>query len=144
MLLVKTSSGEVEQFPYTLGDFRRDNAQTSFPRIIPTEMLAGYGVYPVAARSKPSFNLLTQTLTRNTLPTYQTDCWTVGWIVTDLPDDVAASNVRSLRDSKLRETDWMANSDVTMSDAWRTYRQALRDVPSQLPSTTITWPSEPS
>ena len=56
----------------------------------------------------------------------------------------AESNVRARRDSLLQETDWMANSDVTMSDAWRTYRQALRDVPSQLPSTTITWPTEPS
>tara|TARA_R110000787_G_scaffold239254_1_gene345390 strand:+ start:514 stop:945 length:432 start_codon:yes stop_codon:yes gene_type:complete len=143
MLLLETSSGEVEQFPYTLGDFRRDNAQTSFPRIIPNEMLAGYGVYPVSVSSKPSFNLLTQTLTRNTLPTYQADCWAVGWIVTDLPDDVAAGNVRSLRDSKLKETDWMANSDVTMSNEWRTYRQALRDVPSQLPGA-VTWPEEPS
>ena len=26
----------------------------------------------------------------------------------------------------------MANSDVTMSDDWKTYRQALRDLPSGL------------
>ena len=30
----------------------------------------------------------------------------------------------------LAETDWMAGSDLTMSDAWKTYRQALRDYPS--------------
>jgi hypothetical protein len=52
--------------------------------------------------------------------------------------------VREERDAKLTACDWRASSDVTMSDAWRTYRQALRDVPSQLPSTTITWPTEPS
>jgi hypothetical protein len=32
MLLVKTANGQVEQFPYTLGDLRRDNPQTSFPK----------------------------------------------------------------------------------------------------------------
>jgi len=58
-------------------------------------------------------------------------------------DARAAAQVREERDAKLAECDWMANSDVTMSDAWRTYRQALRDVPSQLPGV-ITWPTEPS
>ena len=60
-------------------------------------------------------------------------------------DTRAAVSVRAERDSKLRATDWMANSDVTMSDAWRTYRAALRDIPTQagFPNS-ITWPSEPS
>tara|TARA_R110001592_G_scaffold189872_1_gene435495 strand:+ start:738 stop:1025 length:288 start_codon:yes stop_codon:yes gene_type:complete len=39
---------------------------------------------------------------------------------------------RKKRDRLLKETDWMANSDVTMSDDWKTYRQALRDLPSGL------------
>ena len=55
---------------------------------------------------------------------------------------------RRQRNDKLAETDWMANSDVAMSDAWKTYRQALRDLPSTLNDTTvqetITWPEEPS
>ena len=55
---------------------------------------------------------------------------------------------RRLRNAKLAETDWMANSDVTMSDAWKTYRQELRDLPSKYNDTTvqetITWPEEPS
>ena len=38
------------------------------------------------------------------------------------------ANLRLERNILLAETDWMANSDVTMSDAWRTYRQALRDI----------------
>ena len=52
------------------------------------------------------------------------------------------------RDNKIAKSDWRANSDVTMSDAWKTYRQALRDLPSTLNDTTvqdtITWPEEPS
>jgi hypothetical protein len=60
-------------------------------------------------------------------------------------DAEAASAVRSERDAKLAATDWMALSDVTMSDDWKTYRQALRDVPAQsgFPNS-ITWPTEPS
>ena len=37
--------------------------------------------------------------------------------------------LRQQRNQKLSETDWMANSDVTMTDKWKTYRQTLRDLP---------------
>lgn len=60
----------------------------------------------------------------------------------DGANDRAAIAVREERDAKLAACDWMANSDVTMSTAWRTYRQALRDVPEQLPGE-ITWPTLP-
>ena len=46
--------------------------------------------------------------------------------------DRALENLRQIRNSLLAETDWMANSDVTMSDDWKTYRQDLRDLPSGL------------
>ena len=36
--------------------------------------------------------------------------------------------LRKKRNGILSRTDWMANSDVTMTDAWKTYRQALRDI----------------
>ena len=57
------------------------------------------------------------------------------------------ADLRLQRDQLLTETDWMGNSDVTMSDAWATYRQALRDITSQTPSddslSNITWPTKP-
>ena len=62
--------------------------------------------------------------------------------------------LRSRRNKLLDQCDWMANSDVTMSDAWKTYRQALRDLPANSPSASIntttgrlenvTWPTRPS
>jgi len=56
-----------------------------------------------------------------------------------------SEQVREKRDALLTKTDWMANSDVTMSDEWRTYRAALRDVPAQAGfPTSVTWPIEPS
>lgn len=58
------------------------------------------------------------------------------------------AELRRLRDILLAETDWMANSDVTMSDAWATYRQALRDITTQTPSddalSNITFPTKPT
>ena len=58
-------------------------------------------------------------------------------------NDRQAAEVREKRDAKLAACDWRASSDVTLSTAWRTYRQALRDVPSQLPGS-VTWPTEPT
>lgn len=55
--------------------------------------------------------------------------------------------LREERDRRLAETDWMAGSDLTMSSAWTTYRQALRDVPAQDGVTgldNVTWPTKPS
>tara|TARA_R110001592_G_scaffold159901_2_gene391805 strand:+ start:3676 stop:3957 length:282 start_codon:yes stop_codon:yes gene_type:complete len=62
----------------------------------------------------------------------------------DGANDRAAVSVREERDALLAACDWKACSDVTMSDAWRDYRQALRDVSTQasFPSS-ITWPTEP-
>ena len=56
--------------------------------------------------------------------------------------------LREKRNDLLRLTDWMANSDVTLSDAWKTYRQALRDItktePVDIALSNITFPTEPS
>ena len=53
--------------------------------------------------------------------------------------------LRIKRNKKLAKSDWMANSDVTMTDAWKTYRQALRDLPANTADPkNPTWPTEPS
>ena len=56
-------------------------------------------------------------------------------------NDRLAVDARKNRNDLLAETDWTASSDVTMSDAMKAYRQALRDVPAQegFP-TDINWP----
>jgi len=60
----------------------------------------------------------------------------------------AWASLRQERDFKLANPDWMASSDVTLSDEWKDYRKALRDLPGTLNDTTvletITWPDEPS
>ena len=53
--------------------------------------------------------------------------------------------IRNHRDGLLTATDWMALGDVTMSDAWKTYRQLLRDIPaSNTTYADVTWPTKPS
>ena len=62
--------------------------------------------------------------------------------------------LREVRNYKLAECDWRANSDVTLSDDWKTYRQALRDLPASaspkldangnLDMSSVTFPTEPS
>lgn len=58
------------------------------------------------------------------------------------------ANVRKRRNKIIAETDWMANSDVTMTDAWKTYRQSLRDLPASYSTwdslESFSWPTKPS
>ena len=60
-------------------------------------------------------------------------------------DNRKAARVREERNRLLAETDYLALSDVTMSDAWKTYRQNLRDIPAQsgFPNS-VTYPTKPS
>lgn len=59
-------------------------------------------------------------------------------------NDRAAAEVREKRNSLIVETDYLALSDNTMTSEMQTYRQALRDVPSQSGfPTNVTWPTKP-
>ena len=61
--------------------------------------------------------------------------------------DRALTELRRIRNNLLKETDWMANSDVTMSEAMTTYRQALRDITNGLTTVeevnAVEFPSKP-
>lgn len=64
--------------------------------------------------------------------------WADGQADRDLAD------LRTERNRLLAETDFYGNSDVTMSDAMTTYRQALRDITSSAASLDdVTWPTKP-
>lgn len=42
---------------------------------------------------------------------------------------IKLADIRKYRNRKLKETDWMAMADLTISDAWKTKRQSWRDIP---------------
>ena len=62
-------------------------------------------------------------------------------------EEIAEGNLRLLRkqrDQKIAETDWWANSDLTMTQAQTDYRQALRDITSAYSSyLDVVWPTKP-
>ena len=64
--------------------------------------------------------------------------WADGQADRDLAD------LRTERNRLLAETDFYGNSDVTMSEAMTTYRQALRDITNTATSLDdVTWPNKP-
>ena len=74
--------------------------------------------------------------------------------ISELDNAEAMRLLREERDRRITLTDWRASSDLTLADAWKTYRQALRDLPAsatpklnsnyELDLTSVTWPTEPS
>ena len=74
--------------------------------------------------------------------------------ISELDAAEAMRLLRLERNSRIAETDWRASSDLILSDAWKTYRQALRDLPAnstptldsnyELDLTSVTWPTKPS
>jgi len=57
-MFVKITNGAVAQYPYTVGELRRDNHPTGFPRDIPVEMMAEYGMFPVGYTGAPTIDPL--------------------------------------------------------------------------------------
>ena len=78
-----------------------------------------------------------------------TSTWGVTWAQVSAKKDelVAAEPMRLLRaerDTRIAETDWWASSDLTMTSAQTTYRQALRDITEDATSLdNVTWPTKP-
>ena len=60
--------------------------------------------------------------------------------------DVTWEDVRFNRDKALADSDWRAVKDRTMSQAWKDYRQALRDLPqdfTEANDAVDNWPQPP-
>tara|TARA_R100000458_G_C8271691_1_gene246444 strand:- start:1216 stop:1560 length:345 start_codon:yes stop_codon:yes gene_type:complete len=72
--------------------------------------------------------------------------------LTELQNAEPMRVLREERNEMLKQTDWRASSDLTLSSEWATYRQALRDLPSTATPTldddgnlqNVTWPDEPT
>lgn len=154
MLFAKLDDdGNLERYPYTLTDLRRDNPRTSFPKNISTETAAAFGCVPVTTASAPAADH-----TKNFVRSAQqvNGAWQEQWVESDATADeitertnAAASYVRSQRDEKLAACDWTVLTDSPLTTAkkteWKAYRTALRDITAAdgFPHT-MSWPTEPS
>jgi len=151
-MLVKITNGNVDTYPYSVGQLRRDNSNTSFPKQIPSEMLESYGVYTVVYTDLPSIDERTQKVEQEATPSLVAGAWTVGWTTSDKTaeevqeyDDTQAASVRSERGALLAQSDWTQVADAPVdATVWATYRQALRDITDQagFPND-INWPTQP-
>ena len=134
-MFVKATNDQIDQYPYTVGNLRRDNPNTSFPKVIPEATMASFGMYPVGYEAAPDYDPMTHRLQHSSEPVLKDGKWLITKTVVALtPEQIADKNeakakeVRRTRDNLIADTDWMALSDNTLTTEWATYRQALRDI----------------
>jgi len=141
MLYVKVTNGSI-QYPYTIGQLRKDNPNTSFPAYISADTLASYDVYAIQEVPAPEVDPLTQRH-EQTNPVLVDGKWTQVWRVVQLPENQATVNVRAKRNQLLADSDWTQLADSPVDkDAWAVYREALRTLPQQAGFPySVTWPT---
>ena len=148
----------------TVSQLKASYPNTSWPKQITADVLDGYGYDPVLNGAAATVTAPYGVSTRDGVEEIDGQWFTkfvAGPIFTDNDegtaaeneaayrakvDAKAAANVRTERNKKLADTDWTQLADSTAdATVWATYRQALRDVPSQagFPHD-VTWPTEPT
>lgn len=137
------SSGDIK----TQGEIRKMNSNVSLPRAWDENVFEVLGIDPVLPTAQPEPSGPYKVVAYNGAAQDMGGNWVQAWVerdmFTDSPeatkaeqeaayqarlDAEAAKSVRDRRDGLLKETDWMALSDVTMSAEMAVYRQALRDI----------------
>lgn len=155
MALVKVKNGQVERFPYPLGQLFRDNPSTSFPRNVQNTDLSFYGVYEVEVEDAPAVDEKNYNTVRSEIPVEVSGKWVLQWDVVEKTEeekqkyyDGFAKMARSNRDTLLSESDWVVAKAYEIGEPvpinWATYRQALRDITAQegFPYN-VSWPTKP-
>ena len=132
---------------YTLGQLRRDNPQTSFPKLIPDDLLASYDVYPYTRPAVPEYDSLSHRLTDGAFEQVN-GAWVLPYVVEEQPLEQAERNIRSRRDNLLQDTDWIVIKSYERGEnipaEWELYRQALRDITAQAGFPySVEWPTKP-
>jgi hypothetical protein len=148
------------RFPYTHGSLMEENPFTNYgndpdlPSIFPatdTAVQNGYSLVEVTVQPEPAIDMRTQRLERQA-PSLNDGVWSIGWTVIQKTADemsaevsAKAAAVRADRNKRLADCDWTQLADSPADDlAWATYRQLLRDVPSQVGFPwDVSWPISP-
>ena len=132
---------------YSLGQLRRDNPNTSFPKLIPDGLLASYDVYPYTRPAVPEYDSLTHEITDGSFEQVSGE-WSLPYVVQQQENIDAEKNIRSRRDSFLLQSDWIVVKSYERGQNipadWELYRQALRDITEQTGFPyEVTWPTKP-
>ena len=151
MLLIKLENGVPTGDPIVEENFFMLFKGTSFTRPLQPESVEGlgYGLYAFSDAPTPDQY---QKVIEVAPVKDNTGIWTQTWSLVSMSDaekaeedSKAASSVRGARNRKLTDSDWTQIADAPVDQAaWATYRQALRDVPSQegFPYS-VSWPTRP-
>jgi len=148
----KIENGEIIKYPYSIEDLKKDNPNVSFSSIIDDPTKSRYLMLPIQ-------KVETQVdYTKNiieVLPEFIDGVWTQTWSITDATQqeiDERLSKkwqeVREERGSRLNSSDWTQLPDSPLTEeqknAWRQYRQELRDITNQANPFEIIYPVQPS
>ena len=148
-MYAKLNNGQVEKYPYTIGQLRKDNRNVSFPKVMSDEVLAQFNIVRVTPTERPADDH-----TKNfTVTAAQVNgAWVEKWVSTSATQDEItertsnkAAQVRAERDALLAATDYTQLADAPGdATAWATYREALRNLPTRSGFPwTMTWPTKP-
>ena len=130
---------------HTLEQLRLDNPDTSFPKIIPDELLASYDLYFYVIQDV-DIDPVSQNKVEGEFVQIEGQ-WTLPMVAENKPQAEVEKHVRSVRDELLTLSDWTQMPDSPLDEStkasWATYRTELRDIPLQegFPLN-ITWPTE--
>lgn len=153
-MLIKLDQGVPSGAPVTEENFRQVFADKNLPTLLTPEAVEplGYGLYDFS--NKPELGRYEKAV--EVAPVKNTSgIWRQTWQVASMTDaekqetdDLKAQQVRGLRAHFLYAADWTQLTDAPLSTEkkaeWATYRQALRDVPSQAGFPwEVTWPTQP-
>ena len=149
------SNGELT----TVSQFKSTKPNTSFPQQITTDILDSYGYDVVLNGPQATVTAPYGRSTRSGVEQIDGKWFTkfvAGPIFANSDEETAykakvdadvATSVRLQRDEKLADCDWTQTNDSPLKaeSTWTTYRQALRDVPTQagFPHN-VTWPTKPT
>ena len=84
-------------YPYSIAELKQENSQTSFPKIMSSELLANFGIHYVVETSPPTYDSINEDL-NEVIPTQIDNVWTQQWVVSSASsEDIAVrlSNWRS-------------------------------------------------
>ena len=162
------SSGTIK----TESEIRADNAHTSFPRgPLSTDILTSLGYQGVLPTPKPIASSATKVVERDGVEQNSKNQWVEKWkevdrhadykdddgkTITKAEQDTAyqtaldndqKEGLRATRKPLLEEADWQIHKledGGGDASAWKTYRQALRDITKASDIYNVTWPTKPS
>jgi hypothetical protein len=101
MTYVLAPNQTVKIYPYSIGDLRRDNPNTSYPRNPSDAVLASWNVFPVTDEPTPAYNPATQNCNQVN-PTLIDGKWVMTWAVTPATPEQIAERT-SAKESEVRQ-----------------------------------------